>query len=144
MKSLIGCLIPLGAAAVFVAVTGCNSVPVQTRQNVGGPTYPPTNPATVQILREAPSRPNVKLGEITAEPESTSTPVSDIEAKLKEAGAKLGADAVVIVVDKTAVTGATVAGGWYDRQVSPDIGRVVIGVPIRYTGQGATGGAEAP
>jgi hypothetical protein len=56
MKKALRCLVPLAAGAALVAVTGCSSMPVQTRQNVGVPTYPPTNPATVQILREAPAR----------------------------------------------------------------------------------------
>ncbi len=144
MKRVFRCLIPLAAVAVLLTVTGCHSIPVQTRQNVGVPTYPPTDPATVQILREAPTRPNVRLGEITAQPQSTSTPAADIEAKLREAGAKMGANAVVIVVDRTAVTGATVAGGWYNRQVSPEIGQVVVGVPIRYTEPAAVGGTPTP
>ena len=112
MKTVLRGLLPLAAAAAFLALTGCNSVPVQTRQNIGVATYPPTDPASVQILREAPTRPNIRLGEITAQPQSTSVPASEIEAKLREPGAKMGANAVVIVVDKTAVIGATQVGGW--------------------------------
>jgi hypothetical protein len=101
----------------------------------------------VQILRQPPTEPNVKLGEITAQPHSTSTPVADIEARLRDAGAKMGANAVVIVHDRTAVTGATVWGGWYNQQVTPTIGRLIVGVPIRFTNTNApaaTGGSEMP
>ncbi len=117
----------------LLATTGCNTISVQTRQDIGVPTFAPSDPTTVQILRTEPTKPHVRLGEITVEPPSVETPVPQIEAKLQQAAAKLGANAVVIVVDRTQVMGATVMGGWYNRQVSPDIGRVVIAVPIRYT-----------
>ena len=123
------------AAATLLALTGCNTISVQSNQYVGVQTYPPTDPATVQVMRTEPTRPNVKLGEVTVEPSSMDTPVSKIEAKLQAAAAKMGANAVVIVVDRTQQMGATVSGGWYDRQVSPVIGRVIVGVAIRYTGQ---------
>jgi hypothetical protein len=133
MKNPIRYLVPFTAAALFM-VAGCNTIPVQTRQEIGVPTYPPTLPASVQILRTAPVAAHVRLGDVTLEPQSN-TPVPKIEAALQKAAAKLGANAVVIVVDRTALLGATVAGGWYNRQVSPDIGRVVVGVAIRYNTQ---------
>ncbi len=110
---------------------------------MGTPLYPPTDPATVQILREAPTQPHVKLGEITAEPQSTSTPASEVEAKLRQAGAKMGADAVVIVVE-TARTKAAATRGWWDSEHSPNVGQAFIGVPIRYTGQKVARRAPAP
>jgi hypothetical protein len=134
-------------------VAGCNSIPVQSRQNIGVATYPPTDPATVQILRQPPTEPNIKLGEITAQPQSTSTPVADIETKLRDAGAKMGANAVVIVEDRTGVTGATYAGGWGGwgwggaGEVEPNIGVLIRAVPIRYTNTNApaaTGGSQMP
>jgi len=133
MKKIIRSLAPLAAGVCLLALTGCNTVPVQTNQYVGVQTYPPTDPASVQILRTEPTMPHVRLGEVTAEPSSMNTPVATIEAKLQQAAAKMGANAVVIVVDRTQLMGATVTGGWYNRQVSPDIGRVIVGVAIRYT-----------
>jgi hypothetical protein len=56
----------------------------------------------------------------------------EIQTKLRIAAAKLGANAVVIVMDRTMVLGAYVTGPWWGRQVSPDTGRVIIGVPIHY------------
>jgi hypothetical protein len=123
-----------GAALLGLAlVTGCNTVSIQTNQYIGLPSYPPTDPATVQIMRTEPSQRNVRLGEITCEPASLNTPVPKIEAKLQQAAAKIGANAVVVVVDRTQNMGAVVTGGWYNRQVSPIIGRVIVGVAIRYT-----------
>lgn len=133
MKTLVRCLTSLAAVATLVALTGCNTISMQTNQYIGLPMYPPTDPATVQIMRVEPTKPNVRLGEITCEPSSMNTPVPKIEAKLQQAAAKLGANAVVIVVDRTQNMGAVVTGGWYNRQVSPVIGRVIVGVAIRYT-----------
>jgi hypothetical protein len=50
------------AAATIWLTTGCNTVSTSVRQDIGGPTYPPANPAQVQILRAAPTRPHVPLG----------------------------------------------------------------------------------
>ncbi len=119
-------------AAMFL--TGCNTVSVSSTQYIGGPIYAPSDPAQVQILRVPPNRPNVRLGEVTAAPSSDSVSVQQIEAKLRAAAAKMGADAVVIVADRTQVTGAIVTGPWYARTVQQTTGRVVVGVAIKYMG----------
>lgn len=113
--------------------SGCNTVSVQSRQYLGVPAYPQTDPLAVEILRRPPLTPNVRLGEITIEPQGHPT-TQAMEEKLQRAAAKMGANAVVIVVDRTVVTGATVMGPWWGRTVSRDMGRVIIGVAIRYTG----------
>jgi hypothetical protein len=118
--------------ALMFIVSGCNTVSVQSTAYLGVPTYPPTDPLSVQIVREPPTAPNIRLGEITVEPQGNPTKEA-IEAKLQQAGAKMGANAVVIVADRTMVTGATVMGPWWGRSVTPDMGRVIVGVAIRYT-----------
>jgi L-amino acid N-acyltransferase YncA len=80
-----------------------------------------------------PNRPNVRLGEVTAEPSSDSVPVQNIEAKLRQAAAQMGADAVVIVSDRTQVTGAMITGPWYGRTLQRTTARVIVGVAIKYT-----------
>lgn len=134
MNSLLRTLAPLAAGACAILLTGCNTVSIQSKQYLGLPQYPPTDPATVQILRQVPQVPNVKIGEISAEPQGNPT-AQAIEQKLRTAGAAMGANAVVIVVDRTMVTGATVLGGpfWGGASIVPDTGRVIIGVAIRFT-----------
>ena len=119
-------------SAAMLAATGCNSVPTTIRQDIGTAKYAPSNPASVQILRTVPTRAHVRLGEVQAEPMSDSTPASDIEAALQKAAAKLGADAAVVVCDKTQITGAMVTGPWWGRSVEAVQGRVVIAVAIKY------------
>jgi len=58
------------------------------------------------------TRPHVRLGEVRAEPSSQSVDVTKIEEALRKEAAKLGADAVVVVYDRTQVRGAVVTGPW--------------------------------
>jgi len=107
-------------------------VSITSTQEIGGPTYPPSNPADVQILRTQPSRPHVRLGEVRAEPSSEEVSAAKIEVALRTAAAKLGADAAVVVYDQTQVTGAYVTGPWYGRSIQQVEGRVIIAVAIKY------------
>jgi hypothetical protein len=130
---IIRCLFTVVAAGALLLVSGCQTVSTSYTQDIGAPTYPPTNPANVQILRTVPTRPHVRLGEVRAEPATTSVDAAKIEAALRTAAAKLGADAAVVVYDKTQVTGAMVTGPWWGRSVEQTTGRVVIAVAIKYT-----------
>ena len=132
MKTKITYLTLFTAAVGMFVLTGCNTVSTSVRQDIGGPTFPPSNPALVQILRTPPTRPHVRLGEVTAEPSSDSVPVTEIEAALRKAAAKMGADAAVVVYDKTQTTGAFVTGPWWGRSVQTIQGRVIIAVTIKY------------
>ena len=132
MKTNIPYLALLTAAVALVALTGCNTVSTSVRQDIGGPTYAPSDPAQVQILRAPPTRPHVRLGEVTAQPSSDSVSAVEIEAALRKAAAKMGADAAVVVYDKTQTTGAYVTGPWWGRQVQTIQGRVIIAVAIKY------------
>lgn len=111
---------------------GCNTVSIDTKQYLGMPTYAPTDPATVKILREPPTRPHERLGEVMAEP-TGSPSVQQIETKMSAAAAQWGANAVVLVSDRTQLTGVMVSGPWYGRQVSDQYQRYIVGVAIRYT-----------
>jgi hypothetical protein len=117
----------------LLAVTGCNTVSISSHQYLGGPTYPPTDPLQVQILRTAPTRPHVQLGQVQAEPSSDSVGSAQIEAALQKSAAKMGANAVVIIADRTQAMGAVVTGPLWARQLDTITGRVIVGVAIRYT-----------
>jgi hypothetical protein len=117
---------------LLLAVAGCNTVSINSNQYVGVTQYPPTDPASIQIMRAEPTRPNIRLGEVRAVPSSESVTVQKIEESLRTAAAKMGADAVVIIQDSTQITGAVVTGPWYGRSVQTIQGRVVVGVAIKY------------
>ena len=132
MKTTARSLASLAAFAALWVVTGCNTVSVSTKQDLGVPIYPATDPATVQILRTPPTAAHVRLGELTVQPEGKPT-VQQIEGKMRQAAAKIGANAVVIVADRTMIMGAVVTGPWWGRTLAPETGRVIVGVAIRYT-----------
>jgi len=126
-------IIMIAVLSVLTLIVGCApSVSVQTKQYLGVPLYPPTDPAGVAILREPPLRPNVRLGEIILEPQNN-PPVTMMEQKLQQAAGQMGADAAVLVMDRTMSMGATVTGPWWGRQISPDYQRVIVAVAIKYT-----------
>jgi hypothetical protein len=135
MKTAFRCLASFAAIVILFAVTGCNTVSINSNQYLGVQTYPPSDPAQIQILRKEPTRPHVQLGEIRAEPSSDNVPAQKIEESLRNAAAKMGADAVVIVFDRTEVTGAMINGPWFGRSVQTIMGRVIVGVAIKYTGE---------
>ena len=122
----------LGAILLAGLATGCNTVWVKSKQYLGVASYPPTEPASIQILQAQPTAANVKLGEITLQPQGNPTKAA-IEQKLRLAASSMGANAVVIVADQTMVFGTTVMGPWWSQTVSPDVGRVIVGVAVRYT-----------
>jgi hypothetical protein len=131
MKRTVNLLSILGATAIAALTIGCNTVSVSTRQDIAAPTYPPTDPASVQILQTPPIGAHVRLGEITLQP-SGNPSKEMIRTKLQTAAAAVGANAVVIVADRTQILGAYVTGPWWGRQIQQETGRVIIGVAIRY------------
>jgi hypothetical protein len=132
MKQLSNAVTILVTLGVLVLLSGCVYVSTETKHYLGAPDYPPTDPASIQVLRSEPTGAHERLGEILLEPQG-SPPVAEMEAKARQEASKMGADAVVIVADTTQLMGAYVNGPWWDRQVSPQYGRVIVLVAIRYT-----------
>jgi hypothetical protein len=132
MKTIRHSLALLTATVALVALTGCHTLSTSTTGYLGAPIVPPTDPERVQILRQMPNESYDALGEITGIPSSANMKAEKIEAKLQKTGAKMGADAVVIVSDRAGMTGTRISGPYYDRNLNPAEGPVIIGVAIRY------------
>ena len=126
-KSIV--LVALCLTLSFLA--GCSGVAVRTVRFTEVQTYPPTLPDIVAVLRAAPVRPHARLGEVYVEPEGDAS-ADAIAAGLQKGAAPLGADAVVIVADRTLKMGALVETSWEKRDLLPTPDRVVVGVAIRY------------
>ena len=80
------------------ALCGCSSVEVHSNLPPGT-MITPTNASQVQVLYSAPSRPYESVGIVSAvryKPGWTDPSVGDAVPQLQAAGAKLGADAVII------------------------------------------------
>src|SRR5215831_17723388 len=98
MKKKCPTLAALAGCCLLLFFTGCNTISMQSNSYLGTQSYPPTDPATIEILQTAPTKPHVRLGEITAEPSGNPTK-EQIQQKFQTAAAKMGANAVVIVSD---------------------------------------------
>lgn len=132
MKTTIRFAARVLAGGFLMLLMGCATLPTVTTLPPGAPTYPPTSPADVVILKAEPTHPWVLLGQIRVAPQGANYPLPEIEKTLKNAGAKLGADAVVIVKDRNQVVGRIMTGPRYWRTLHEIEGRVVIGEAIKY------------
>jgi hypothetical protein len=124
--------LPGSVLAVALLLAGCSFVSTRVQPYLGGPTFPPSDPAKVEILRSEPTRAHERLGEVYAEPSGDPT-VAQYEQALREGGAKMGADAVVVVYDRMQVVGSVVSGPWWAPSAYPIVGRVVVGLAIHYS-----------
>lgn len=112
----------LAVAACSVALSACSSYEVHSNLPPGT-LITPTSASQVQILYSAPSRPYQSIGIVSAvryKPGWTDPSVADAVPQLQAAGAKLGADAVIIHGERS----------MNDRHVT------VEGEAIRYTTHG--------
>lgn len=124
-------------AALALLIAGCASINAKSTVYPGAPHFAPTNAADVEILRTPPTRPNDRLGEIRIDAStSPAPPVTDIEQRLREEGAKIGADAVVIVHDRIQPVVSTMpsAGPWWrgGNDININTDQRMIGVAIHY------------
>lgn len=133
MKMKSGFFLPVATIGFLLLVTGCSSISVSTYREVGGLAYAPSDPAQIEILRAMPNRAYVQLGEITAEPLRPRVGVQKIESSLRQAAARMGANAVVIVSDPLAMSG--------DMVTRPS---VVMAIAIKYTTDSVQRPAQGP
>jgi hypothetical protein len=107
----------LSLAALACVVASCAYVQATSTKYVGVPQFAPVEPAAVQVLPAEPAQRHERLGEIlldiTVDP---APPVEDIEQRLREEGAKMGASAVYVIRDA----------------IKPGDSRRLVGIAIRY------------
>ena len=126
-------LVILGAPLFLFFLLACSYVSMRTQPYIGAPRYSPSDPAKVAILRERPAHTVDKLGEVIVDASTDPPPsVNEIEAKLREGGAALGADAVVLVYDRTHVVGTWVSGWGWNASAYPMTARIVVAVAVKY------------
>ncbi len=124
-------IFPAALLVSTLALAGCASVDVFSERYLGVPAVAATTPASVEILRKEPKRPHVQLGEVVASPKDGAT-TDEIELALKTEAAKLGANAAVVVQDRTRRIGTSVSGTWWVRYATPVYARQIVAVAIRY------------
>ena len=104
-------------AALACTAASCAYVDATTTQYVGVPRFAPGDPAKVQVLPGEPAQRHDRLGEILLDISvDPAPPVADIEERLREEAAKMGANAVYVIRDV----------------IRPGEDRKLIGIAIRY------------
>lgn len=120
--------------ALTALAAACSSVQARSIHFVGRPEYPPTDPATVEILHRPPMRPHDVLGQIVVEPEGNPSQEA-IEEKIREQTAAMGGNAAIIVHDSLQRVGSVWTGGpwWGGGQIQPVMGQVISAIVVHYT-----------
>jgi hypothetical protein len=106
-------------ASVLLAASlaSCAYVEATTTQYVGVPRFPPVEPAAVQVLPAEPAQRHDRLGEVLLDISLDPAPsVAEIEQRLREEAAKMGANAVYVIRDA----------------IRPGDARKLIGIAIRF------------
>jgi hypothetical protein len=126
----------LCATAAFFSLCLCacaTGLETTTTPYVAAPQLAPTDPATVKIVRTEPLEPHDRLGEVMIDMSITyPPPIETVEARLAEESAKLGANGVVVVVDRVQPSDNYVTGPYWGRPMEIVTGRKTIGVAIKY------------
>jgi hypothetical protein len=126
----------LCATAAFFSLCLCacaTGLETTTTPYVAAPQLAPTDPATVKIVRTEPLEPHDRLGEVMIDMSITyPPPIETVEARLAEESAKLGANGVVVVVDRVQPSDNYVTGPYWGRPMEIVTGRKTIGGAIKY------------
>jgi hypothetical protein len=121
-------LLGLGAA---LGLLGCSSISEHSHAYLTAPHVSPTDPNKVAILPAEPVRAKDRLGEVRlsvmGEPAR-----ADIERRLREGAARLGADAVFLVYDRVHVFPVVYAGWYGPTGIVEDTRREIVGVAVKY------------
>lgn len=130
LSSFALCTFALASCTTFDPFMGLEST---TTQYVSAPQLAPGDPQAVKIVRTEPLEPHERLGEVVIDMSITvPPPIQQVEAKLAEESARLGANAVVVVVDRVQPSDGYVTGPYWGRPMESVTGRKTIGVAIKY------------
>ena len=129
MKSELACV-----ALASLALASCTTTLESTvAPYVSAPPLAATDPFAVKIVRTEPLEPHERLGEVVIDMSITvPPPIEQVEARLAEESAKLGANGVVVVVDRVKPSEGYVTGTYWGRPMESVTGRKTIGVAIKY------------
>jgi hypothetical protein len=120
------------SAAALCALAGCSHVASSTSRYSNAPTLAPYG-GWVQIMRVEPWRPYQALGEIVLDV-TVMHPASQemVDGKLRASAAELGADAVLVTLDRVRPASDAYDNSAATRRRDTDWTRKVVGVAIKY------------
>jgi uncharacterized lipoprotein YajG len=123
----------LALVACIAMLASCASIQSASTRYADAPRPAPTAASHVEILRGAPARAHERLGEVEVDASiKPSVPQAEIEQRLRSAAAEMGADAIVVMIDRLQPANA-VLGPWA-RTLDTAKERKVVGIAIRYKG----------
>jgi hypothetical protein len=117
----------LSLAALLLGLVSCYR-PYGYRFYPDVPRFAPTAPPSVDLLRRVPRRDHIRLGEVWIRPDYGMDRLY-VEGVLRENAARMGADALVIVVDRY-FRGHAAFGYW--RGPRRVYARHIVGIAVRY------------
>jgi len=107
----------LALALLAGVLAGCAHVDATTVNYVGVPRYPAVKAEAVQVLPSEPAQRHERLGEVLLDISvDPAPPVGDIEARLRDEAAQMGANAIYVIRDVA----------------RPGESRKLIGIAVRY------------
>jgi hypothetical protein len=116
-------------APLIFLLSSCATPDTTVTPYAGAPHYPPSDPSKVEILHAEPTRPHDLLAEIVVDDYTKPpAPITEVEDKLRNAAAKIGADAAV--VDSDNVESTKLVGVGHPSSTITD--RKLVGVAIKY------------
>jgi len=119
------------AVGATLLLAGCCSISEHEHAYLNSPRSAPRPSDKVAILVSEPTQPKDRLGEVRLSIEGE--PSRDqIEQKLKDGAAKLGADAVFVVYDRVHVFPVVYAGWYGPAGVSEAMRREIVGIAVKY------------
>jgi hypothetical protein len=92
--------------------------------------YPATDPAYVELLRNEPREAHIRFAEVRVRPQSGMTR-REVDEMIRHEGAAIGAHALVIIVDNIYRERVVYGPYWASRKVYRE--PVIVGIAIRFT-----------
>ncbi len=122
-------------AGAALLCAGCASVSVTSDAFLGSPHYPPSNPASIRILGQAPGGPGAeRLGQVFLDVQGR-PPREQLEQRLRAEAAKLGANAVYVVSDRLHVFPQVFDDYWWGpSETFEETHRDIVAVAVRLSG----------
>ncbi|MFA9439139.1 hypothetical protein ACDA63_05825 [Uliginosibacterium sp. sgz301328] len=122
-------------AGAMTILAACASMDATVNTYSTTPELPPTDPAKVVILKIAPTRDYIRLGQVAIDSTYSPAPSPEsLQERMRKEAAKIGADAVIIVYDDAPPASAYSISADVKTKVAESANprRRTIGVAIKY------------
>jgi len=126
----LSCLRLLLWVPIVSVLVSCTSI--KTTQYASAHDYSPRDPASVEVLWIEPMAPHEHLGEIVLNDSSGPVPSAEVEKTLRKEAAKMGADAVIVVLELVQSANPSFIGSAATRSAPTGQRYKVVGLAIKY------------